>query len=79
VDKATGIQVISYGVAIVSSKDRVELNAIQKTHKQSTTIHIRRKTNPEKVVPNYMDSKGEGQGVTDRWQSHSSLLKSPVV
>lgn len=69
-DKAKGILETSYGMAIVNSKDRVELNAIQKSQKQSKTIHIRRKTNPEKVVPNYKDSKEEGQGVTDRCQSH---------
>ena len=49
----------SYSMTIVSSKDRVELNVIQKPHKQSNTIHIRGQTKPEKVVLNYSDKGKE--------------------
>lgn len=65
-DKAKGLLVTSYGVAIVNCDNRAELNVIQKPHKQGKTIHITRKTNPEKVVPNNRDSKEEGERVTDR-------------
>ena len=65
-DKAKRLLVTSYSMTIVSRKDRVELNIIQKPHKQSKAIYIRGQTKPEKVVLNYRDSKEEGQGVTVR-------------